>query len=151
MGPGFPTAIDDQRLACLRHAVKCKVWPTTASNNSGRTKPHEANIYVVRKARLTGSAVAFEVKLDGTSVGSLSSGTFLLIEVEPGEHILSSQTPENQAVCSVDAVAGKNYFFELKPRWGMMAARCSLTELDEETGMQEVMKTSLAEDLQVGD
>jgi hypothetical protein len=114
-------------------------------------KASEANIYVVRKDEFAGSAVALEVKLDGTTMGSLAPGTFLLIEVEPGEHIVSSHTPENQAVCPVDTVAGENYYFELSPEWGWMSARCSLELLDEETGRELVMKASLAEDLQIGD
>ena len=37
---------------------------------------NQANIYVVREDKFTGSAVAFEFLLDGRGAGSLAPGTF---------------------------------------------------------------------------
>lgn len=108
----------------------------------------EANIYIVREDRFTGSAVAFEIQVDGTSVGSLAPGTYLLIEVDPGEHVISSTTNENQEVRRLVAEAGNNYFFEVTPRMGWLAARVGLEQVDEGAGTKLVNEGKMAEDLQ---
>lgn len=110
----------------------------------------ESSIYVVREDRFTGSAVSFGIQLDGVSVGSVAPGTFLMIPVAPGEHTVSSTTNENQEVRRVSVEAGRNYFFEIRPRMGWMSARVELEAVDESAGMDLVRAAKLAENLQAG-
>lgn len=110
-----------------------------------------ANLYVARKDSFVGSALAFEVKLDGDSVGSVATGTFVLIEMQQGQHIVSCHTSENQDIEKLTAISGENYFMELTPKMGMMSGRCELNKLDSETGRQLVLAGSMAEDLQIED
>ena len=110
---------------------------------------NQANIYVAREDKFTGSAVAFEFLLDGRGAGSLAPGTFLLLEVEPGEHVLSSTGAENQEVVRLTAEAGKNYFYQVEPKMGWVKARLAITQLDDDAGRALVLQTSLAQDLQL--
>ena len=110
---------------------------------------NQANIYVVREDKFTGSAVAFEFLLDGRGAGSLAPGTFLLLEVEPGQHVLSSTGAENQEVVRLNAEAGMNYFYQVEPKMGWVKARLAITQLDDNAGRALVLQTSLAQDLQL--
>jgi len=73
-----------------------------------------------------------------------------LFEVEPGEHLLSVITKENQTSLRVHAVAGRNYFIEIKARWGLTEARAKMVELDDTTGKKLVSKTKRAQGMTPG-
>ncbi|MDH3275161.1 MAG: DUF2846 domain-containing protein [Gammaproteobacteria bacterium] len=108
----------------------------------------KANLYVTRKDQFTGSAVLFQVVVDGRVEGGLAPGTYRMITVEPGRHIVSVTTAENQSTQKIDAVAGKCYFFEVKPKIGMIAARVEVIPLSEPDGQKAVAQNSLAEGFQ---
>lgn len=105
----------------------------------------EANIYVTRKDQFTGSAVLFQLVVDQRVIGGIAPGTYHLVRVEPGHHTISVTTSENQSVEEVDAVAGRNYFFEVEPRMGWIAARAEVEPLSEEEGRAAIAENALAE------
>jgi uncharacterized lipoprotein YajG len=111
------------------------------------TPQGEANIYVTRKDKFTGSAVLFQVVVDGRVEGGIAPGTYHVVTVTPGTHSVSVTTAENQSTQQVDAVAGQNYFFEVKPKMGWMSARVEVVQLSEEEGRAAVAENSLAEDI----
>lgn len=109
--------------------------------------PGKANIYVVREAGFGGSAVAFKIDLDGRSLGSVAPGTYLLFELSEGQHVVSVTTQENSDHEIIETIAGTNYFIEIKPKMGFMAARVSVEKIDEARGKQLVIDGERAESL----
>ena len=151
-GPTFKGILGAVFIASLSGCAATTTMAPEAEDLAAKEfapKEGEANIYVVRKGGFAGSAVALEVMLDGRTMGTLAPDTFLLIEVQPGPHIISCHTQENQEIGEVEALAGMNYFFELSPEMGWISARCSLEAIDQPTGSKLVLKASLAEDLQI--
>lgn len=108
----------------------------------------ESNIYVTRKSQFTGSAVLFQVVVDGRVEGGIAPGTYHVVSVEPGPHSVSVTTSENQSTQQVDVVAGENYFFEVKPKMGWVAARAEVVQLTESDGRAAIAENSLAKGLQ---
>ena len=130
--------------------VGCASVPKTAPELDLAAKtftPAEgkAALYIVRPNSALGAAVALPVNIDGRELGSTARGTYLMLEVEPGKHTISSKTLENSKVVEVTAEAGKSYFFVIKPRMGLIAARAGLEPVTEEEGRAEVMKAKRAQ------
>lgn len=109
--------------------------------------PGMGNIYVVRDDGFAGSAIAFRIELDGRSIGSIAPGTYHLFELEPGDHIVAASTQENADHETVNVMEGENYFIEIEPKWGMIAARVSLEMVEFERGQKLVIDGSRAESL----
>lgn len=105
----------------------------------------KARLYVVRPSSLLGSAVALHVVLDGREFGSTSRGTYLMTEVDPGEHTIGSKTLENSAHEKVTAEAGRSYFYVIKPAMGLLVARVSLLAVSDAEGRKEVEKATRAQ------
>ena len=105
----------------------------------------QANIYVTRKDQFTGSAVLFQVVVDGRMLGAIAPGTYHMMSVEPGRHIVAATSMENQASQKIEAEAGHCYFFEVTPKAGWMAARVDVQPMTEAEGRTAVTENSLAE------
>ena len=108
-------------------------------------KQEGANIYVVRDGRFSGSAVLFQIMLDGKIKGSVAPGTYLLLEVGAGSHTVAVMTRENVDRVRLEAMAGSNYFIEVEPKMGWLAARVMLTEIDASKGRRLVIEGKRAE------
>ena len=104
-----------------------------------------ANIYVTREDRFTGSAVLFQLIVDQKVVGGLAPGTYHLIPVAPGPHTISVTTAENQSMQQLDAVAGQSYFFEVRPKMGLVSARVEVATMTDVDGRAAVGANSLAQ------
>src|SRR6266436_3427422 len=75
--------------------TSCAIVPHSNPNEDAaaktfQTKPKVANLYIYRGRNLIGFAVGWSVVLDGRNLAVLARGTYVLAEVEPGQHILSS-------------------------------------------------------------
>lgn len=104
----------------------------------------KAGLYITRKSGFAGSAILFQVVVDGRVEGGLAPGTYRVVSVQPGRHVVSVTTAENQSTQTVDAVAGECYFYEVKPKMGMFAARVEVTPLTALEGQEMVLENSLA-------
>jgi hypothetical protein len=104
----------------------------------------KARIYIVRPNMLKGAAITLHAMLDGKELGSVSRGTYLMTEVDPGPHTIGSKTLENADQDTLTAVAGQSYFFIIKPRMGLLVARVGLDPVSEAEGRAEVNKAKRA-------
>jgi hypothetical protein len=105
----------------LAVGVGCATVPmadTSADANAKQfqTAPGMANIYFCRGEGLAPELLAY-THLDGQMVGALAHGTYELVSVAPGSHIVSVTGPTNVEQLPVDAVAGNSYFFIVTIRW----------------------------------
>jgi hypothetical protein len=107
------------------------------------TKPGKANVYVYRNESM-GAAIKMPVAVNGKLVGDTAAKTYLLLEVAPGQHTITSKT-ENDSSVTVNAVAGNNYFLWQEVKMGLMVARSNLQQVDEKTGRAGVEECKLVE------
>lgn len=108
--------------------------------------PGKGQIYVYRRDGFTLSAITLAVDVNGSSLGVLKVGTFLLAVVAPGTYQLVSQS-ENEAPVSVTVEVGKNYFFQQEVSFGSAEARSVLVHVDEATGRGAVGDLEMAASL----
>jgi hypothetical protein len=110
-------------------------------------QPDAAALYVVRPGNYFGSAIMFQVAVDGQVMGHLATKTYLLLPLAPGTHTVVASSNENSARETVTLHPGQFAFVALAPRMGMVSARVALQVLDADTGQRAVAKSRLAQRL----
>jgi hypothetical protein len=82
----------------------------------------KAAIYIYRKDGRRGSAVRFPVTVNGTAIGAVATGTYYVVEVEPGDHevwvgwdqsmprTMNDPIAAKLVLIPIRAVAGATYF-----------------------------------------
>jgi len=127
---------------------KTLLAPEAADAEGKRFAPPagKANIYIARTS-IIGSRYRFGVLLDGKAAGLVALNTYLLLQVDAGQHRISVTTPENQYAVAVDARDGQNYFFEAVSRTGFAYANAELRPLADAEGRQVVQETRRADNL----
>jgi hypothetical protein len=83
-----------------------------------------ANLYVARSNDSAGTT--FNVIVDGRTIGPIISGTFYLVDIDPGKHNLAAVSKLYSAKATLDAEAGKNYFYEVTGTSSGLTAKPSL-------------------------
>ena len=110
------------------------------------TREGRASVYVFRRSLFYfGGAVSFLVKLDGKDIGYLRPGTFYLLPVTPGQHIIVASSHENSSESSIATVSGQCYFLETIPVPGIIAARVSMGRVDKKEGKKNIQDCNLVE------
>lgn len=105
------------------------------------TVSDKAKIYIYRNENM-GAAVKMPVLLNGMSVGDTVAKSYILREVEPGEHTILSKT-ENDAELKLTAQAGSNYYVWQEVKMGAFSARSKLHLVDEAEGQKSVKECKL--------
>ena len=109
--------------------------------------PEQSNIYIVRASGIWGSAISFQVFVNGQFIGTIAPGTFHMVTLDPGEHLVSVISNENAESLNVGTSEGNNYFIAVRPRSGAMTARVSIRLLSDTEGKDMVQKANLAQAL----
>ncbi len=104
-------------------------------------KPGKANIYLYRDETIAAS-IKMDVSLDGQPIGQTVYNSFLLAEVNPGNHKISSEA-ENTSTVDILAEEGKNYYVWQEVKMGVLLARNGLQIVDVETGKKGVLECRL--------
>ncbi len=125
---------------------KTPLAPAAADAEGKRFAPPagKANIYVARTS-VIGSRYRFGVLLDGKPAGLVALDTYLLLQVDAGQHNVTVTTPENRYEVAVDARDGQNYFYEAVSRTGVSYANAELRPLSDAEGRRLVQGTRRAD------
>ena len=107
----------------------------------------KSNIYIVREDALLGSAILYQITLDGRMIGGIVAGTYLLAEVTPGRHVVSVFTVENEESVPIEATAGRNIFVEVVSSIGFSTWRGSISAVNEQAGRSLVQTSRRAKGL----
>ena len=92
--------------------------------------PGMARIYVYRAGGAFGGASKLSVAIDSQIVGRTAAGTYLMVELQPGHHRVSSATPENESAVALDAEADSVYFVKVWPKMGFFSAHSGMERMD---------------------
>jgi hypothetical protein len=104
--------------------------------------PGKSKVYVYRNEGF-GGAVTMNVFLDDRNMGQTVAKSYLVAEVAPGPHKLTS-TAENQDTLEFTTDAGRIYYIWQEVKMGFMYARNKLQLVDEKTGQAGVLESQLA-------
>jgi hypothetical protein len=103
----------------------------------------KSRIYVYRPSRFVGSAARLKVEVDSQFVGKTGSGTFMMIELDPGHHRVSGLSSESDRGVDFEALADSTYFFKLWPKMGFMSAQSGLEVKDPVEGRRAVQESRM--------
>ena len=92
--------------------------------------PGMARIYVYRAGGAFGGASKLSVAIDSQIVGRTAAGTYLMVELTPGPHRVSSPTGENESAVTLDAVADSIYFVKVWPKMGFFSAHSGMERME---------------------
>jgi hypothetical protein len=106
--------------------------------------PGMSRIYVYRPSRFFGTAALITIAVDSLIVGKVSSGTFLMLDVEPGRHRVSSPTVENESAVVVETVADSVYVLKVWPKMGFVAAQAGMEPMSVTEGAAAVREARMA-------
>ncbi len=104
-------------------------------------QPDKASVYVNLDAKTT---VPVRVVLDGRIVGALAPKTYVLLNLDQGRHVLNVGL-ENIDQVTLNAQAGKLYFYRLRIKSGWTSGRIHFALMDEAEGKKRLMKSKRAE------
>lgn len=97
--------------------------PGAAFNSLEPVAADKGNLYLYRKPALYAMAAKYKVKSgDGTVVGELYNGSYLLLPLAPGKHRFSVEEGgfASPKIFEVDAKASQNYFVEYDSSKGLL-------------------------------
>ena len=146
-GRWFPLLAAVTLAGCV--TVASVPMATSASDADAKTfRPPEgrADLYVARSNGSAGAAGLFDISVDGKLVGPIAPGTFYLVVLDSGRHEISAATGMNTTRVTLDADAGRNYFYEVTATSGGFTAKPSLgIVLIEEMGKMMVRQAKRAQ------
>jgi len=108
-------------ICMLALGAGCATVPMTDTSSDANAKqfqtaPGMANIYLCRGQGIAGNLLAY-TQVDGQTIGALAPGTYELVSVAPGNHVVQVSGPTNIEQLPVTTAAGNNYFFIVTMRW----------------------------------
>ena len=81
---------------------------------------------------------AYRSRFDGQMVGKTASGSFLMVEVNPGSHRVSGLSSESDQGITIAALADSSYFVKIWPKMGVASARSGVEQMDPVEGRRAV-------------
>jgi hypothetical protein len=107
---------------CVALQLAACAGTSVIESQSRQRDARSARLYFLRERALLGAATpAAEVKIDGTTVGSVASGSYFFVDRPPGLHKLSVQSGISLAFeTEAQVEAGRDYYFGIGvPKTGM--------------------------------
>jgi hypothetical protein len=103
----------------------------------------KGGLYVYRPDQFRLKALTLNVSIDGAFFGQTKVGSYLYVELAPGQYVVTSQS-EVEVPVKLQVEAGRNYFFQQDIAFGTSSVRSTLLPVDEQTGRSAVMNSELA-------
>ncbi|WP_136523507.1 DUF2846 domain-containing protein [Geomonas ferrireducens] len=107
-------------------------------------KDGKAAVYVYRNC-FVGQALKKDISLDGAILGETANKVFFYKVIEPGKHVLSTESEFGDNTLSFDADPAKNYFVEQYIKMGVFVGGSNLKMVTEEEGKKAIMECGLAQ------
>jgi hypothetical protein len=121
----IPLATDDQQAAAKSFAPP----------------PGKGNLYVARTFGAMASVC--QVLVDGAPVGSLASGTFHVVPLNPGPHTVVVTGEESQASTRAEVIADACTFVSVEPSPGWRSWQWKLKQVTESEGRELVTRGNM--------
>ena len=98
----------------------------------------EANLYIARNVDVIGFLYSPQIVVDGRMIGTITYNTYLLVSIEPGHHTVVATSRWGTTQTTLEADAGKNYFFWFNWHHSWMGLGMTIQQIDEESGKEIV-------------
>lgn len=107
-------------------------------------KDGKAAVYVYRNS-FVGKALKKNISLDGAILGETANKVYFYKVIEPGKHVLSTESEFGDNTLSFDADPAKNYFVEQYIKMGVFVGGANLKMVSEEEGQKAVLECGMAQ------
>jgi len=104
----------------------------------------QALVYVYRVPSFTGSAISYDVKVDGEIIGKMKNGAYFYTTVAPGSYVISAKT-ESEYTLNADFEAGETYYIRGGITVGLLVGRPKLELVFPATGEKEITDCKMEE------
>ena len=105
-----------------------------------------SGLYVYRNSNF-GAALKKAIYIDGQFIGESAPMTYFYKEVQPGKHIVSTQSEFSNNDLELDTKSNENYFLRNYIRMGVFIGGANLEIIPEEEGKEGVKECKLAKEL----
>jgi len=103
----------------------------------------KAGLYIYRNSNF-GSAVKKNIYVDQQFIGQTAPMVYHYVELDEGEHIVTTESEFGNNDILLKAESGVNYFVRAFMKMGLMVAGADIEEVDEAEGKKGVMACKLA-------
>lgn len=113
----------------------------TSSKSEAKTPAPElakATVYIYRYKQFVGSGLEPSVYCDDVQLARMDNGRYLVMKVDPGEHVFRSN--DKQAGVVLKLKAGEEYYFRVEIVTGFMKGHGRVVHATPEQGAYEVKK-----------
>lgn len=104
----------------------------------------KAGIYIFRDSSL-GPALKKTVKIDGETIGETATHTYFYRLVNPGRHVLATESEFGDNTLELVTQGGHNYYVRQSIKLGVFVGGAKLTLVPEAEGKQGVRDSKLAQ------
>ncbi|HIF17903.1 MAG TPA: DUF2846 domain-containing protein [Cycloclasticus sp.] len=102
-----------------------------------------AGLYIYRNSNF-GGALKKTLSIDGEVIGESAPMTYFYRELNPGKHILSTESEFSDNIATLNVEGGKNYYMEHFIKVGVFVGGANFTFVSEEVGQKGVLECKLA-------
>lgn len=137
-------------LVCAALVSGCASVPMASKQEDAAAKQFslppngKAGVYIYRNT-FVGQALKKDVSIDGAILGETANKVYFYKVVEPGKHVVSTESEFSDNTLSFDAEAAKNYYIEQYIKMGVFVGGANLRMVDEEEGKNGVRECGLAQ------
>ncbi|MEP6634557.1 MAG: DUF2846 domain-containing protein [Luteimonas sp.] len=111
-------------------AAQMSADATPASGKFGAPAAGKGQIIFFRPKKFMGAAISYKVREGETELGKLSSGTYVVTQVDPGAHEYTVHS-EAKDVLHMEVEAGETYYVIATITMGVLAGRPNLAPSDQ--------------------
>ncbi|MFT6735014.1 MAG: hypothetical protein ACJAS9_003217 [Polaribacter sp.] len=122
-------------MASLEEDAKAKEFLSPADDKSG--------IYIYRNT-FVGQALKKNVSIDNTIIGETANKVYFYTEIEPGSHVISTESEFSDNKIELETKGGINYFIEQYIKMGVFVGGANLKVVSETEGKKAVLACKLA-------
>ncbi len=102
-----------------------------------------AGLYIYRNSTF-GGALKKTVSIDGKVIGETAPMTYFYRDIQPGVHILSTESEFSDNALTLDAKGGENYFVRQYIKMGVFVGGANFELVSEQEGKEGVLDCKLA-------
>jgi hypothetical protein len=104
----------------------------------------KSRIYVYRSGGY-GFMEILTIAVDSQVIGEAVPNSYLMVEVDPGAHLVSSPTDENESFVEVNAQPDSCYFMKVWPKMGVLSAHSAMGWMQPDSARRAIRKSRMAE------
>lgn len=104
-----------------------------------------AGLYLYRTCNIMGMALKKNLYVDGQYIGETSRCRFFYRLVEPGMHVLQTESEFSENDMSLNFLEGKNHYVKQYLKPGVFVGGANLEVMDEDEAKKDIADYSLAE------